>query len=127
MSAPADQKLFSYGTLQLREVQLSQFGRVLQGQPDALPGHRLTMIEITDPEVIAASGTDQHPLVAPSEDPGDSVPGVVFAITEAELAAADAYEVDDYARVRVTLGSGTTAWVYLDAGSPGSPGPTADR
>jgi gamma-glutamylcyclotransferase (GGCT)/AIG2-like uncharacterized protein YtfP len=115
MSAPANQMLFSYGTLQFREVQLSQFGRILEGHPDTLPGHRLTMIEITDPEVIAASGTDRHPLVAPSGDPGDSVSGSVYTITEAELAAADAYEVDDYARVQVTLGSGSTAWVYLDA------------
>ena len=115
MNAPADQRLFSYGTLQLREVQLAQFGRILQGRPDALPGYQLTMIAITDPEVIATSGTDRHPLVAPSGNPGDRVEGVVFAMTEAELAAADAYEVDDYARVQVTLGSGTTAWVYLDA------------
>lgn len=120
MSAEADQMLFSYGTLQFREVQLSQFGRILEGRPDTLPGHRLTMIAITDPGVISASGTDRHPLVAPSEDPGDSVEGVVFAITDAELAAADAYEVDDYARVRVTLGSGATAWVYLDAATSGN-------
>ncbi|MFJ1706947.1 gamma-glutamylcyclotransferase family protein [Kitasatospora sp. NPDC088346] len=111
----ADQRLFSYGTLQLEQVQLSSFGRLLDGQPDALPGFRLTMIEITDPEVIAASGTDQHPLVLASSEPGDAVDGTVFSITDAELAAADDYEVDDYARREVLLASGTKAWVYLSA------------
>ncbi|WP_405940057.1 hypothetical protein OG338_28310 [Streptomyces sp. NBC_00726] len=33
------------------------------------------------------------------------------------LAAADAYEVGGYARVEVTLRSGTRAWVYLDRAS----------
>jgi hypothetical protein len=36
-------------------------------------------------------------------------------ITEEELAAADAYEVADYKRVSVTLASGLTAWVYVQA------------
>ena len=37
--------------------------------------------------------------------------GMVFAISEAELAAADGYEVDDYRRISVPLRSGATAWV----------------
>ncbi|MET8630793.1 gamma-glutamylcyclotransferase family protein [Kitasatospora sp. NPDC004669] len=115
MAGTATQRLFSYGTLQLEQVQLSSFGRLLDGQPDALPGFRLTMIEITEPEVIAASGTDRHPLVLPSAEPGDAVNGTVFAITDEELAAADDYEVDDYARHEVVLASGTKAWVYLSA------------
>ncbi|NNN30431.1 pyridoxal 5'-phosphate synthase [Streptomyces sp. S3(2020)] len=109
--------LFSYGTLQQPEVQLSQFGRLLDGRPDSLPGHRMTTVRITDPAVIRASGTDQHPMVVTSPDPEDAAEGHVFAITDAELAAADAYEVDDYARVEVTLRSGTRAWVYLDRAS----------
>ena len=40
----------------------------------------------------------------------------MFAISEAELAAADEYEVDDYARVLVPLRSGDQAWVYIFAG-----------
>jgi hypothetical protein len=115
MANPVNHLLFSYGTLQMRDVQMARFGRVLEGRPDALSGFRLTMIEITDPEVIAASGTDRHPLVVPSQEPGDAVDGSVFAITDAELASADDYEVDDYVRVQVTLTSGTTAWAYLDA------------
>ncbi|MGV9269138.1 gamma-glutamylcyclotransferase family protein [Kitasatospora sp. NPDC003701] len=111
----AAHQLFSYGTLQLPEVQLDRFGRLLEGRSDALPGFRLTYVTITDPEVIAASGTDRHPLVIASSQDGDAVEGSVFAITDAELAAADDYEVDDYARTEVVLRSGAKAWAYLAA------------
>lgn len=41
---------------------------------------------------------------------------MVFEISEAELAAADEYEVDDYRRIAVPLRSGATAWVYVFTG-----------
>jgi gamma-glutamylcyclotransferase (GGCT)/AIG2-like uncharacterized protein YtfP len=107
--------LFSYGTLQQEDVQLSSFGRLLKGADDALPGYRQSMIEITDPEVIRKSGKRFHPIVLASDDPADEIPGKVFEITEAELAAADAYEVSDYKRVLVRLKSGVDAWVYVKA------------
>ncbi len=105
--------LFSYGTLQLEKVQLETFGRLLKGAPDILPGYARTLVRITDPEVIATSGAEFHPIVAPSPDPTDAVEGAVFEITPAELAAADTYEVSDYKRVAVRLGSGLDAWVYI--------------
>ena len=54
-----DQLLFSYGTLQLPAVQLATFGRLLAGSADLLPGFRLDMLEITDPQYWppAASAT----------------------------------------------------------------------
>jgi gamma-glutamylcyclotransferase (GGCT)/AIG2-like uncharacterized protein YtfP len=107
--------LFSYGTLQQDAVQRGTFGRLLQGSEDAMPGYRCSMVEITDPEVIATSGTNFHPIVQPSPDPNDEVRGTVFEVTKAELAAADAYEVSDYERVRVVLKSGLPAWVYVRA------------
>ena len=109
--------LFSYGTLRQREVQLANFGRELDGKPDALPGYRPSLIEITDPAVLAVSGETHHPIVRPSDDPADAIEGTVFTVTDAELAAADAYEVDDYVRVAVTLRSGLDAWVYVEAAS----------
>ncbi|MFE3767675.1 gamma-glutamylcyclotransferase family protein [Streptomyces sp. NPDC059104] len=115
MTAPTTHLLFSYGTLQSRDVQLARFGRPLDGRPDALPGYRTTYVTITDPEVIAASGSDRHPLVVASDAPADAVDGTVFSITDAELASADDYEVDDYARTEVVLSSGTKAWAYLAA------------
>jgi gamma-glutamylcyclotransferase (GGCT)/AIG2-like uncharacterized protein YtfP len=107
--------LFSYGTLQLEAVQRESFGRLLDGEADAMPGYRTEMLEITDPAVVALSGERFHPVVVASPDPADSVAGTVFRISADELAAADAYEVSDYARIEVTLASGRPAWVYVRA------------
>jgi gamma-glutamylcyclotransferase (GGCT)/AIG2-like uncharacterized protein YtfP len=107
--------LFSYGTLQLASVQQARFGRLLTGRADALPGYARTLVEITDPQVLATSGERFHPIVAPSGNPDDAVEGKVFQVTPTELAAADAYEVDDYVRVELTLRSGVVAWVYVQA------------
>ena len=82
--------LFSYGTLQQNGVQMSSFGRLLKGAPDALPGWKSEMVEITDPDVLAKSGERFHPIVMPSRNPADEVGGRVFRITPEELAAADA-------------------------------------
>jgi gamma-glutamylcyclotransferase (GGCT)/AIG2-like uncharacterized protein YtfP len=106
-------RLFSYGTLQLERVQLSTFGRLLHGTADAMVGYRLEPMEITDPEVIAISGTNAHTNLVLCDDPADEVEGTVFEITAAELAAADEYEVDGYERVSVRLRSGQEAFVYI--------------
>lgn len=115
MTEPRNVLLFSYGTLQFEAVQMSSFGRLLNGAKDAMPGFRKEMIEITDPDVLAKSGERFHPVVMPSDNPSDSVEGMVFEITESELAAADRYEVADYERVEVDLESGKQAWVYVKA------------
>src|ERR1700750_615856 len=107
--------LFSYGTLQLAEVQLSTFGRRLNGWPDSLPGYRENLVRITDPDVIRTSGADHHPIVQPSADARDEVAGAVFEITAGGAAAADDYEVSDYKRIAVHLKSGREAWVYVKA------------
>jgi gamma-glutamylcyclotransferase (GGCT)/AIG2-like uncharacterized protein YtfP len=107
--------LFSYGTLQLNDVQMSTFGRLLNGKNDSMPGYETRMVEITDPEVIRKSGSRFHPIVHESANPTARVEGQVFEITAAELAAADAYEVADYKRVLVRLTSGISAWVYVKA------------
>jgi gamma-glutamylcyclotransferase (GGCT)/AIG2-like uncharacterized protein YtfP len=78
--------LFSYGTLRQPEVQRATFGRLLDGQPDAVVGFR------------------------------SAIDGTVFEITAAELQAADEYEVEDYTRIEVPLRSGGTAWAYVFAG-----------
>jgi gamma-glutamylcyclotransferase (GGCT)/AIG2-like uncharacterized protein YtfP len=108
--------LFSYGTLRQREVQLSTFGRELDGRDDAIVGFDLDFVTITDPHVITTSGSDRHPILRPTDRPGAQVHGSVFEITATELAAADEYEVDDYRRVSVPLRSGCHAWVYVFAG-----------
>jgi gamma-glutamylcyclotransferase (GGCT)/AIG2-like uncharacterized protein YtfP len=114
---PATERLFSYGTLQLEAVQLATFGRLLNGQPDHLPGYALSQLKIQDAAVVATSGKTHHPIVVRTGHARDRVEGTVLLITADELAHADAYEVKEYRRDRVALASGISAWVYVDARS----------
>lgn len=115
MSEERSVLLFSYGTLQLADVQMAQFGRRLEGSDDAMPGYSQSLVEIVDPDVIRKSGSRFHPIVTETGNLADEIAGKVFAITPAELAAADEYEVADYKRVLVRLKSGKAAWVYVKA------------
>ena len=110
------QLLFSYGTLRQREVQLATFGRELAGYVDAIIGYDLDYVTSTDPHVIVTSCSDRHPILRPTDRPDAHVDGTAFSISDAELAAADEYEVDDYRRISVPLRSGPRAWVYVFAG-----------
>jgi hypothetical protein len=105
--------LFSYGTLQLPEVQRATYGRLLEGRPDALAGYRLAPLTISSAEVVALSGLAVHSIARRTGDPADIIPGVVFHLTAAELEATDRYEVDVYGRVEVALVSGARAFVYV--------------
>jgi len=105
--------LFSYGTLQMEQVQLTSFGRLLHGEQDLLPGYTLKQLEIKDPEVLAKSGKQFHPIAVPSDDPSAGIEGMVFEITAEELQQADQYEVADYKRVPATFRSGKQGWVYV--------------
>ena len=104
--------LFSYGTLQQPEVQLSTFGRLLQGQPDELVGFEQSVFTVDDPDFVATSGKAQHNIVRFNGRPDSRVRGTVFEVTDAELAKADQYEPAGYTRVAATLASGTPAWVF---------------
>lgn len=105
--------LFSYGTLQDKAVQIANFGRELNGSADAMLGYDQAWVEITDPQVLAASGKTHHPILRPGSAASAPIPGTVFQLTPQELAAADSYEVADYKRVSVALESGIQAWVYV--------------
>lgn len=107
------ERLFAYGTLQTEAVQLSLFGRRLDGQADALVGYRLRIVRIEDQEFVAASGTADHRNLEFTGDPNDLVGGVAFNVTSEELEQADAYEPAGYKRELVQLRSGSSAWVYL--------------
>lgn len=67
--------LFSYGTLQDKAVQLANFGRELTGSADAMLGYEQSWVEITDPEVLAASGKTHHPILRPGSDSSAPIPG----------------------------------------------------
>ena len=108
-------KLFSYGTLQQKNVQLANFGRVLSGSKDILQGYIVAEVEITDERVLRESGKAFHPILRFTANAQDEVAGTVFELTEAELAQADDYEVDAYVRSSARLKSGTECWIYAAA------------
>ncbi|MFF4186654.1 GDSL-type esterase/lipase family protein [Streptomyces sp. NPDC001691] len=113
MSESRPHTLFSFGTLLDEQVQIALFGRPVPCSPASLTGYATSPLPITDPAVIATSGLDVHLTLRRRH--GAVVEGGVLHLTDEELAAADAYEVDDYARRRVRLSCGTSAWAYLDA------------
>jgi gamma-glutamylcyclotransferase (GGCT)/AIG2-like uncharacterized protein YtfP len=96
------ESLFSYGTLQDEQVQLSTFGRTLAGERDALAGYR----QIPLGPYLNLQFTGEL---------ADFVEGTRFEVTRTELDDADIYEASaDYKRIEVTLKSGARAWVYLN-------------
>ena len=110
--------LFSYGTLQRDDVQLTTFGRRLPGQRDELIGCEPSSVKIDDPDVAATLGTTHHAKVTFTGNEGSRVAGTVFEITDAELARSDRFEAAfAYKRVAATLASGRRTWVYVDARS----------
>ena len=98
-----DVPLFSYGTLQLSEVQLANYGRTLEGEPDALIGYRMIVLPDRDPHAVRISGTKTHFVVRRTGDPEDRGPGIVYWLTAEELAETDRYEGTDYGRIRKTI------------------------
>lgn len=117
--APSDvtqmQLLFSYGTLQFKQVQIRTFGRELIGRDDVLSGYCLDSVKIEDPDVVDASGKSVHPIIRYTGAESDRVNGRILSLTDQELKHADAYEVDAYKRIHVTLVSGKTAWAFVEA------------
>jgi gamma-glutamylcyclotransferase (GGCT)/AIG2-like uncharacterized protein YtfP len=105
--------LFSYGTLQMENVQLNVFGRKPEGHRDAVLCYKLTEVEITDESVLAISGKRFHPIIVFTGNPEDKVAGTAFSVTPDELLKADKYEVSEYKRVLADLESGKKAWVYV--------------
>lgn len=94
------EKLFVYGTLYDPEVQERVLGRRTGGTPDTLLGFRKDTWQ-------------GYPMVVPDENA--TIDGHILEVTADELAQIDIYESDAYIRERVTLRSGTKAWVYRNA------------
>ncbi len=113
MAGEHHELLFTYGTLQFAEVQLDTFGRLLESEPDVLPGYTTDYVEIEDQRVVDVSGASVHPVLRRTGSAVDKVVGRVVRLTSAELEAADEYEVALYRRVEETLASGRRAWVYV--------------
>jgi hypothetical protein len=110
--------LFSYGSLQQADVQQATFGRRLTGRDDALAGWEPSQVKIDDPAIAARVGRSHHANLTCSGTQERRVPGMVFEVSESELASVDGYEAAfDYVRVAVVLASGRHAWAYVHASS----------
>jgi hypothetical protein len=106
--------LFSYGTLQQEEVQVSTFGRKLNGEKDLLLGFEPSLVKIADAGIAARLGRTHHDNVTPTGDDWSNVQGTVFEVTDDELAMADRFESEfAYQRINGALASGKEAWVYV--------------
>lgn len=104
--------VFSYGTLQRDEVQMELFGRVLKGTKDTLNEYKISPIEITDPLFLARGEAAAQNVAVYTGKASDSINGMVFEVTTAELMQADSYEPSGFRRISVRLASGRYSWLY---------------
>lgn len=102
--------LFSYGTLQLPQIQQSLFGRKLRGKPDKLVGYTLGELKV---EAHEEDYLNYYPIAIPSKNTEDQIEGVIYEVSEAELEEIDVYEGNEYIRVMENFDSGQKAWVYI--------------
>ena len=108
--------LFSYGSLQQEDVQMSTFGRRLVGSHDELRGFEPALVKILDPKTVAAVGRSHHANVVFTGRDDSRVAGMALEVDDAELSKADRYEAEySYERIDAELGSGRRAWVYVHA------------
>jgi len=105
--------LFSYGTLQKKNVQSDLFGRLLTGSNDILRGYKTSSIKITDKSFLAKGEQEYQLTTVVSNNKDDSIEGTVFEVSAEELLVADKYEPANYKRVKVELDSGKKAWIYI--------------
>ncbi|OCB78760.1 gamma-glutamylcyclotransferase family protein [Flavobacterium crassostreae] len=102
------EKLFAYGTLKDIDVQEKIFGRTLTGTPETLQGYILKEIKIEE-----EFGMEPYPIIEPSQNPQDSVSGMIYSLSLSELQLADTYEGKFYKRTQVALAPNQTIWVYI--------------
>jgi len=73
----------------------------VESRPDVLPGYRKDTLLL---------GCASYYIAVP--DSHGEILGGVIEVTQDELLRIDRYEGEEYERARVTLASGTEAWVY---------------
>jgi len=108
--------LFSYGTLQKSSVQLELFGRTIIGTKDILKGYKTSPVEINDTSFLSKGENRNQLTLVFTNDESDTIAGMAFEVSMEELQEADKYEPAEYKRIRVKLGSGKQAWVYMAVG-----------
>ena len=94
---------------------MATYGRLLEGEADALVGYQLEQLVIDDPSVVEVSGKAVHTIARATGNPADRISGTVFELSDAELHSTDAYETKAYSRIEVTLESSRRAFAYVAA------------
>lgn len=101
------ENLFAYGSLKEKEVQELVFGRVLKGIPDKLIGYALKKIKIEE-----EFGMTTYPIITATDNPEDTIDGILYQVSLKELQLSDTYEGLHYKRIQVKLHSNEVVWVY---------------
>ncbi|MDO6803594.1 gamma-glutamylcyclotransferase family protein [Wenyingzhuangia sp. 1_MG-2023] len=99
------QKVFTYGTLQNKEIQMELFGRILTGKSDQLIGFKKEIIIL---------GTNSYPILKLGDETS-IIDGICYEMTNEDLKICDIYEGKEYQRILITLASKQKAWVYIEA------------
>lgn len=96
-------KLFSYGTLCQKEVQLREFGQefFVENEIQSINGYKITKAFIDD---------GYYNVAMPS--PGDSISGYIVHIPENLIELVDEYESDSYIRTPVKTTNGLDCIMY---------------
>ncbi|WP_035673237.1 gamma-glutamylcyclotransferase family protein [Flavobacterium sp. 83] len=102
--------IFSYGTLQSKEIQMQVFNKLLTGTQDQLKGYKLKDLKIEE-----EFGMADYFVATPSENPSDEINGIVFTVSNEDLTKADLFESNAYKRIQITLQSGLSAWIYIES------------
>jgi gamma-glutamyl AIG2-like cyclotransferase len=103
--------LFSYGAFGDDGLRDGVVGRSIKGEPDQLLRFELSDVEVEGPRGL------HYPNLMYSGRNDSRVKGMVFNVSESELAAADKFATSaGYKRQPEELASGRLAWVYVHAG-----------
>ena len=104
------ENLFAFGTLKDKDIQETIFGRILIGTPDKLVGYTIKEIQIEE-----EFGLAQYPIITLTQNPEDSINGMLYQLSQRELELADTYEGIHYKRIQVQLHSNKLVWTYSAA------------
>lgn len=101
LSKKATYKLFTYGTLQIKDVQKWLWGEEKEGTPARLEGFKT----ITNGQI---------PFMFPTNDKSDVIDGQVYEINYDQIINTNHYEGPAYRLVgNIKTADGNTVWAYL--------------
>lgn len=106
--------LFSYGSLNSKELQLQHYGRIVHGSADILSGYTLYDTKINQYSTSTIKEIIPIKIARKSAEKSAQIEGMVLEITGEELVKTDKLVASDSKRVLVTTDTGTEAWLYIE-------------